>query len=205
MHSFLVSIPPDIKPSPDVLEIVPETSIGISEVRQIISFLSRKPFQSSQNAVIIHQAEKLTLPAQHAILKTLEEPPGNSQIYLVTNYPDALLPTILSRVQITMKQFSNLTISNESVSKSRELIEKLFSAKTVGERYQIMDSASFTRDSFSEFLDHLEYILHEQIHHSQLSTFNYQLIADTRNFLKSNVTLRLCLDYFTLNLGQFIF
>ena len=40
--------------------------------------------------------------AQNALLKILEEPPGNSEIYLVTDQPNQLLPTILSRVQITL-------------------------------------------------------------------------------------------------------
>jgi DNA polymerase-3 subunit delta' len=196
MHSFLLNTPPDIKPGPDVLEIIPETSIGIDEIRQIKTFLSRKPIGSAQNTVIIRNAEKLTLPAQNALLKTLEEPPGNSQVYLVTNHPDQLLPTILSRVQITIKQLSNEIIN----SQSKDLLSKLLESTGVGERIKILNEAGFTRESFLEFLDNLELILHNDVQNSQLSTLNYQLIADTRSYLKSNVNLKLITTYFASTL-----
>jgi len=196
MHSFLLNTPPDIKPGPDVLEIIPETSIGIDEIRQIKTFLSRKPIGSTQNTVIIRNAEKLTLPAQNALLKTLEEPPGNSQVYLVTNHPDQLLPTILSRVQITIKQLSNEIIN----SQSKDLLSKLLESTGVGERIKILNEAGFTRESFLEFLDNLELILHNDVQNSQLSTLNYQLIADTRSYLKSNVNLKLITTYFASTL-----
>ncbi len=196
MHSFLLNTPPDIKPGPDVLEIIPETSIGIDEIRQIKTFLSRKPLGSSPNTVIIRSAEKLTLPAQNALLKTLEEPPGHSIIYLVTNHPDQLLPTILSRVQITIKQLSNEIIN----SQSKDLLSKLLESTGVGERIKILNEAGFTRESFLEFLDNLELILHNDVQNSQLSTLNYQLIADTRSYLKSNVNLKLITTYFASTL-----
>lgn len=199
MHSFLVSVPPQIDNSLDVLQITPETSIGIDEIRQIQTFLSRKPLQSELNTVIIHQAEKLTLPAQHALLKTLEEPPGNAQIYLVTSLPDMLLPTILSRVQVHHRSI-NRSIDQTSVERSHNLLNSLLEAKGVGERIQILDSAAFTRETALEFLDHLEIILHDQIQNSQLSTLNFQLLTDTRRYLKANVNLKLALDHFALNL-----
>ncbi len=200
MHSFLVSALPEIKPGPDVLEIIPETSIGIDDVRRIQNFLSQKPLQSENNTVFIHSAEKLTLPAQHALLKTLEEPPGNSKIYLITEFPDLLLPTILSRVQLsgvpTQRQ-----VDAPALKKSSDLLSNLISAKRIGERLKFFDEAAFTRESALEFLDHLEHILHDQIQNSQLSTIDYQLLVNTRKYLKANVNVRLALDNFALNLA----
>jgi DNA polymerase-3 subunit delta' len=46
---------------------------------------------------IIDPADELTLEAQDALLKTLEEPPSTTMIILVSAYPDTLRPTILSR------------------------------------------------------------------------------------------------------------
>jgi hypothetical protein len=195
MHSFLVSTPPNFPPAPDCLEIIPETSVGIDEVRAIQTFLSRKPLQADQNTVIIHQAEKLTLPAQHALLKTLEEPPGNAQIYLVTAYPDMLLPTILSRVQVNHASMHRC-IDASTLKASSNLMHKLLSAKGVGERLKLLDEAAFTRETALEFLDHLEHILHS---HLDLD-LDYQLIVDTRKYLTANVSLRLALDHFALNL-----
>ena len=109
MHAFLIdSSKLTIDNSFDTLVIKPDISIGIEEVRQIQHFLSRKPTQSDHNTVVIYQAHLLTIPAQNALLKTLEEPPGNSQIYLVTDFPDQLLPTVLSRVQLASNPKSQI-------------------------------------------------------------------------------------------------
>ncbi|MEK7064310.1 MAG: hypothetical protein AAB973_01750, partial [Patescibacteria group bacterium] len=96
MHAFLIHQPPDFPDSPDTLKILPSPSIGIEEVRQIQKFLSRKPIRDDKNTVIVREAHLLTIPAQNALLKTLEEPPGNSLIYLITSSPYSLLPTVLS-------------------------------------------------------------------------------------------------------------
>lgn len=76
-------------------------SIGIDEVRAVERFLIKKPLKSKENIVIIENANLLTLQAQNAILKTLEEPPKNSKIILETQNEKKLLPTILSRCKIT--------------------------------------------------------------------------------------------------------
>ena len=86
-----------IKSGPDWLVIDPEKSIGISAVRSLEKFLQRKPYQAPIKTAIITQAEKLTLPAQQALLKTLEEPPAHSQIILLCPSEEQLLPTIVSR------------------------------------------------------------------------------------------------------------
>lgn len=77
-----------------------ERSIGISDVRKIQNFLTRKPYQSSHKAVVIEEAQHLTEDAQNAILKTLEEPPEHSLIILTADHTTNLLPTITSRCEI---------------------------------------------------------------------------------------------------------
>ncbi len=196
MHSFIVPVaPPEYPPGVDTLHLSPDPGLGIEEVRQIITFLSKKPLLSPFNVVVIHEAEKLTLPAQQAILKTLEEPPGNSQIYLVTTEPESLLPTILSRVRVSYKSVHQ-HIDASSLKKSSEILNKLLTAKRVGERLVIIDQVGFTRDTALEFLSHLEFILHQNLDLS----LDYQLIVDTRKYLKANVNVRLALDAFAIRL-----
>jgi len=64
----------------------------------LIQFLSFYPQVSPFRIVIINEAEKLSLDAQNAFLKTLEEPPPHSIIILTSNEPDKLLPTVYSRL-----------------------------------------------------------------------------------------------------------
>jgi len=89
---------------PYKLQIAPEDkkSISIEQVRQLEHFLSLKvPSQAAINRiVIIEDAHLLTLEAQNALLKTLEEPPGGSLIILSASHDQALLPTIRSRLQV---------------------------------------------------------------------------------------------------------
>ncbi|MBU2592025.1 MAG: hypothetical protein ABH867_00470 [Patescibacteria group bacterium] len=89
-----------IKNNPDVLVLKPEKSIGIEEVRRVKTFLSKKSWQEKLKLVIVEEAQTMTLEAQNAFLKTLEEPPKNSEIILISNNRDSLLPTVVSRCRI---------------------------------------------------------------------------------------------------------
>jgi DNA polymerase III delta prime subunit len=93
-------------------------TIKIEHIRSIQSSLAFHPYEARSKFVIIDNAENMGLPAQHCILKTLEEPPGNSHLVLVTSNPFALLPTIRSRCQPV--PFRRL---------SQELLSELLTAK----------------------------------------------------------------------------
>ena len=200
MHAFLTTVNPELVEGLDTLHIIPDKSIGIDEIRQIQFFLSRKPTQSDHNTIVIHSAHLLTLPAQHALLKTLEEPPGNSLIYLITSTPDSLLPTILSRVQLIKQAFIKDFSTSITLQKSKELFVKLQKVG-VGERLKILEEQEFTRESALVFLDELEYLLHQQISSGLLSTMNYELITSTRRYLKANCNLKLCLSHLAININ----
>ena len=60
--------------------------------------LSRQ--QGSYKIVCINYAETMNVNAANALLKTLEEPPQNSILFLISHRADSLLPTIKSRCQI---------------------------------------------------------------------------------------------------------
>jgi len=82
----------------DLLFIKPEgTQIKIETVRGVIDFLSMSPYEARIKSVIIDDADKLNISAANALLKTLEEPPEDSLIILITERPDMLPDTIRSR------------------------------------------------------------------------------------------------------------
>ena len=74
--------------------------IGIDSIRDLIHTIHKKPFLATLKSAIIDQADLLTEEASNALLKILEEPPGNANLFLVTSKPASLLPTIRSRSQI---------------------------------------------------------------------------------------------------------
>lgn len=83
---------------PDLLLISPEEKIiKIEEIRMIDDALSFKPFEASKKIVIVDDAETMNISSANAFLKTLEEPPGDSIIILVSSRPDRLPDTIRSR------------------------------------------------------------------------------------------------------------
>lgn len=73
-------------------------TIGIDAVREVKNFLWQKPNTSARRTLIIDNADLLTTEAQNALLKITEEPPASSLLILVTSDPDAILPTIVSRL-----------------------------------------------------------------------------------------------------------
>lgn len=96
---------------PDILFISHEkpNTIGVEDIRsQINSDVAIKPYQGPKKIYIIGEAEKMTVQAQNALLKTLEEPPEYAVILLLTANTEALLPTIISRcVLLAMKPVSD--------------------------------------------------------------------------------------------------
>ena len=85
---------------PDVKVVRPEKkTIGVEEIRALIDELSMNPYEGDKHIAMIEQADKMTPSAQNALLKTLENPPGEVRFFLITDAPGALLDTILSRCQ----------------------------------------------------------------------------------------------------------
>ena len=72
-------------------------SIKIEQIRALREEASRIPRLSARRAVLLDDAETMNDAAANALLKTLEEPPGDTVFFLVTGARQALLPTILSR------------------------------------------------------------------------------------------------------------
>lgn len=83
---------------PDLLVIEPDGSeIKIETIRAIEGFLSMKPYEGRTKAVLIDTADAMNINASNAFLKTLEEPPADSVIILISASPDSLPDTIRSR------------------------------------------------------------------------------------------------------------
>ncbi|KPJ70909.1 hypothetical protein AMJ51_00610 [Microgenomates bacterium DG_75] len=132
------------KPPEDLLIIKPENSIGINQVRVLKKFLSLRPYQAKNKVSLFLEAEKLTLPAQNSLLKTLEEPPPHSSIILLVNQLESLLPTIISRVKITrLPAKSQIRLSQEERQQLGQTLESLL---TVGVGKRIELSLTLVKD-----------------------------------------------------------
>lgn len=92
---------------PDIVYVSHEkpNTIGVEDIRtQINGDIDIKPYSSPRKIYIMNEGEKMTVQAQNALLKTLEEPPEYAVILILTANVEAMLPTILSRcVVLNMK------------------------------------------------------------------------------------------------------
>ena len=85
---------------PDIITVTHEkpASISVEDVRaQINGDIMIKPYSSQYKIYIVPEADLMTVQAQNAILKTIEEPPEYAIIFLLTENADSLLATIRSR------------------------------------------------------------------------------------------------------------
>ena len=73
--------------------------IKIDQIRRAQDSISLRPSEGQKKVLIVDSAESMNDAAQNAFLKTLEEPPGDSLIILISAMPQSLLPTIRSRCQ----------------------------------------------------------------------------------------------------------
>ena len=126
----------DLKTHPDFSILEPSEEISVQNMREFISPLSLKPFVSRHKVAIIDNAELMNPQSSNALLKTLEEPNGNSVIILISATPQ-LLPTIISRCQsfffnvFSKKQLEDfakekgLPADNDTISASFGRVDRL--------------------------------------------------------------------------------
>lgn len=87
---------------PDLHWLFPEEdkrSISIEQVRDALESLALKGHQGGAKVLLIEPAEAMTAAAANALLKSLEEPPGQTYMLLVSEQPGRLPSTIRSRCQ----------------------------------------------------------------------------------------------------------
>jgi DNA polymerase III delta prime subunit len=134
----LFSTPIDLeKPPIDLLIVKGTHSVGINQIRALKKFLSLKPYQAKAKAVLLLEAEKMTLAAQNSLLKTLEEPPESTWIILLAHQPDSLLTTILSRTKINrLPAQSQIQLEPEELKELQQMLKKLLTL-AVGERMKM--------------------------------------------------------------------
>ena len=85
---------------PDIIKVTHEkpTTISVDDIReQVNNDIVIKPYSSRYKIYIIPEADMMSVQAQNALLKTIEEPPEYAVLILLTENAETLLPTIRSR------------------------------------------------------------------------------------------------------------
>ncbi len=145
---------------PDLIHVTHEkpASIGVDDIReQIHDTIMIRPYSSYYKIYIVDEAEKMTIQAQNALLKTIEEPPSYAVIILLTTNGDLFLPTILSRcVQLKLKPLQDSVISEYlvealGVSESEARLYAAFARGNLGKAIKLCGSEEF-KDMYKRLL-----------------------------------------------------
>ncbi len=80
---------------------IPENrkSISVDQIRDITEEINKKPYESNKKVIILHNADKMTVQAQNAFLKSIEEPFNGVFLILLCENQENLLDTIKSRCE----------------------------------------------------------------------------------------------------------
>ena len=77
----------------------PSKDIRVEAMREVVEFAQRTDARGRGKVVLVYPAERMNAITANALLKTLEEPPGDVRFVLATEAAHQLLPTIRSRCQ----------------------------------------------------------------------------------------------------------
>lgn len=133
----------------DTTLLIPEKSIGIEDIRNLQKKLLLTPLKSKEKAAIIHHADTMTLDAQNAFLKTLEEPPAHTILLLLGTNKEAFLPTVLSRCSITY--IHNAASINSSTKECATFFQNIVHA-SVSERMKQAQTLVKTKEQVIAWL-----------------------------------------------------
>jgi replication-associated recombination protein RarA len=208
MHSYLIiadhqaakvianSIAPyKIGESIDNFFVDTKEKISIDTIRDIKKFLKNKPYQNTHKIIYINSAHLLTPQAQNSLLKTLEEPPNNSLIFLVTTNVDKLLPTVVSRCQIVK---DNHPPQKNSSKNEFEEIKKELKKLNPGQIISLAGKYAYPKTKAKLICQDAIYSLESSLKQSPTAKIaaNLNLAHDTYLRLENNVDPKLSLEHF---------
>lgn len=179
---------------PDLIKVSHEkvSSIGVDDIReQINDTILIMPYSSSYKIYIVDEAEKMTVQAQNALLKTMEEPPGYAILFLLTTNPELFLPTILSRcVHLKLKPLKDSEIKKYltktlKISEDRADIYSTFARGNLGKAISIASS-----ESFQVFYEEMMQLM-KSIHSIDIS----EILEYIRKWKEEKTDIQECLNF----------
>lgn len=152
---------------------------GIDLVREAQTKLTMLPVNSEYTMLVIQNAHDLTVPAQNALLKVLEEPPSHSLIVLTSSNQELLVPTVVSRCLVV-----HLAATPKEQPAYYELVHTL-KTLTLAERFKHAETLEP-----EEWARSVEYVLRYALIHEPTETQRYitQLALQTLQVLAHSGT-----------------
>jgi hypothetical protein len=171
-----------------------EETLSIEMVRDIIGQLSLSVGESELQVHVLLNLDQASLPAQQALLKTLEEPPSRTQLIITTRHESSLLPTIISRCRVIRLAKTEPQAIN---SDHQELWKKIISGNyTHAEAIELVEPLG-DREVALGVVTSLTRLTHQALlanPRPDLVKFA-QLLVMTQTDLDKNVNVKLALEH----------
>lgn len=213
---------------PDIVKVTGNTGIRsfhIDKIREIRQSAYVVPNEGKYKIYILENAQNMTIPAQNALLKILEEPPNAVIFILLSKSSHELLDTIRSRCQIISFN-SNGTLVNEDIYKIAEnILQSLLDTK----EFNLLISSSVllkNKEDFNNVLSCLIMLLRDAyviLYDGKSKYFNSDInkkisnrfscitilklidkIKEIQSYLHYNVNLNLLTTYFCSQLYEIV-
>lgn len=159
-----------------------ENSIKRKDVDELQTSIYKKPYESKKKIYIIDDSHKMTVQAANTFLKTLEEPPEDTIIIMLTINKDLLLDTIVSRCQIinfdmlASKEVEKILIKEYKIDEEKSKLLAGYSKGNVYKALKILDGEDKTLIYRDEVVDMIDEIFEK----GKRAVFDYEKYFNSR-------------------------
>lgn len=194
----------------DITKISEEEAIGIEIIRKLQETLFLMPYKGQEKIIILEHAENLTIEAQNALLKILEEPPAFVFIFLCSTTEDVFLPTILSRCKVIhLEKKVSFVLSEEDRHQYTSILVCLTEG-TIGEKLALAETLATDKENLGNWFETITYFVREKMladienqkMQRQYAKILTSLQEGYKTFSTTNVSPRAILEHTFLTIYQ---
>lgn len=145
-----------------------KSSITIKQIQELngpLSISARIP-----RIIWIEEANQITIPAQNALLKMLEEPPVNTTFYLTCNSQTSLLPTIRSRSKI-------IALDGELTQNDPSILADLKNVMSMTPGDRLANIVKRDRAESIVWMQQIESALRDKLHEESMTKSSYSMLS----------------------------
>lgn len=176
-------------------------SIGIAAIKIAIVWLTSLKTNDNGKVLTVNLADLMTIEAQNALLKNLEEPGDNNRLILITTNPDSLIDTIISRCQLI--NLSTSTPLVKAVNESKSILMQNLFVMSYGQLFIEVDKIGIIKnkeDTRQFIFDTIPLIKLQKLPPSKKLNLLKNVVKSI-SLLDQNVNTRIVLETFLLDLA----
>lgn len=135
-----------------------KSAIVIEQIRELQNKLSKKPYMTKKKVAVLFEIGSANLQTQNCLLKTLEEPPGNTILILTAQDTESVIPTIKSRCRVITLKNNEIQYGTQDQEKWKQIFEEIISAGK-GERLSLANKNKEIFENREEIIGMLDYFI----------------------------------------------